>query len=91
MEQTPSAAQATNFATKTERQRQINPLKEAKLTKSLKQAESFADKKSVIAPDENCADREKHQTIGPPRKTSPKDDPTSESIFTQSDRSEAPT
>ena len=62
MEQNPCAAQATNLATKNEHLRQINQLKEAKLTTSLKQAEKFADKKSENAPDEKCADCEDCQT-----------------------------
>ena len=37
------AAQATNFAIKSEQKRQINQLTEAKLTTSLKQAEYYAD------------------------------------------------
>ena len=59
MEQNPSAAQATNLATKNEHLRQINPPKEAKLITSLKQAENFADKKSVFAPNQPSAICEK--------------------------------
>ena len=59
MEQNPSVAQATNLATKDEQLRQINQLKEAKLTTNLKQAENFANKKSVIAPNQPSAIREK--------------------------------
>jgi len=62
MEQNPSVAQATNFATKNERLRQINQLKEAKLTTSLKQAKNFADKKSAFAPNQPSVICEKRQT-----------------------------
>ena len=56
MEQNPCAEQATNFAMKSQRLRQINQLKEAKLTTSLKQAENFAEKELLVRPKKSRAD-----------------------------------
>ena len=43
-----------NFAMKTKQLRQINQLKEAKLTTNLKQAENFADKRARLRPMKNA-------------------------------------
>ena len=51
----PGTAQATNFAVRRAELRQINQLKDAKLTRSLEQAKNFADKVPMLRPKKSRA------------------------------------